>query len=207
MDHLPLKTLEAGLDHIRSSPIDNGSVELIVRRPAPGEREELSEALLDPAEGLLGDSWKARWLATKSGEPDPETQLTLMNARVAALVAGRPERRQLAGDQLYLDLNLSYDNIPPGTRLEIGSALIEITEPPHRGCGKFLKRFGIDAQRFVNSAAGRELNLRGVNARIVTGGTVRAGDNVTKVNGAGISRAPRTGARRTIPAAAPPAGD
>jgi hypothetical protein len=187
MHHVPLATLAAGLDHIRSSPADNGSVELIVRRPATGEREELTEAELDPADGLLGDNWKARWLATKSGEPDRDTQLTLMNVRVAALVAGTPERRQLAGDQLYLDLNLSYDNIPPGTRLHVGSALIEITEPPHRGCGKFLKRFGIDAQRFVNSSAGRELNLRGVNAKIVNGGTVRAGDSVAKVNGAGIS--------------------
>ena len=172
---VPLATLEAALEHIRRSPADCGAVELIVRRPARGEREELAEALLDPAEGLIGDSWKTRGLASKGGEPDRDRQLTLMNARVAALVAGRPERRQLAGDQLYLDLNLSYSNVPPGTRLGIGSALIEITEPPHRGCGKFLKRFGIDAQRFVNSPAGRELNLRGVNAKIVTGGTVRVG--------------------------------
>jgi hypothetical protein len=203
MDHVPLATLETALDHIRSSPADSGLVELIVRRPAPGEREQLAEAQLDPAEGLLGDSWKARGLASKDGLPNPDGQLTLMNARVAALVAGRPERRQLAGDQLYLDLNLSYANIPPGTRLRLGSALIEITDLPHRGCGKFLKRFGIDAQRFVNSAAGRELNLRGVNAKIVTGGTVCVGDAVAIVDGGGISRAPRAGVQRTYQAASP----
>ena len=87
----------------------------------------------------------------------------------------------LAGDQLYVDLDLSYDNLPPGTRLRVGSAVIEVTAQPHRGCGKFVARFGIDAQRFVNSPAGRELNLRGINARIITGGVVQTGDVIEKV--------------------------
>jgi MOSC domain-containing protein YiiM len=108
-------------------------------------------------------------------------QLTLMNARSASLIAGQPERRQLAGDQFFVDLDLSVQNLPPGTRLKLGEATIEITAIPHRGCGKFSSRFGVDALKFVNSEVGRALNLRGVNARIVEGGVVRPGDPIVKV--------------------------
>jgi len=103
-----------------------------------------------------------------------------MNARAAALVAGSRERWPLAGDQLYVDLDLGLANLPPGTRLYVGSAVIQVTAEPHRGCGKFSRRFGVDAMRWVNSAVGRELNLRGINARIVRPGTVRPGDPIRK---------------------------
>ena len=180
-EHLTHDTLETGLPEIRRSPKDRGRVELIVRRPAENEREVLEEAVLDTAGGLVGDGWHVRANPrTEDGSPHPEMQLTLMNARVAALVAGHPERWQLAGDQLFVDLDLSCDNLPPGTRLAAGSALIEITDEPHRGCGTFSSRFGVDALRFVNSAVGRELNLRGVNARVVEGGVVRSGDVILK---------------------------
>ncbi len=168
MQQLDLATLEAGLDEIRSSPRESGRLELIVRRPAENEREVLAEAELDPVEGLLGDR----------GSPNPKLQITLMNARVAALVAGDPERRALAGDQLYVDFDLSSANLPAGTRLAVGSARIEITDEPHTGCGKFAARFGVDALKFVNSGVGRELNLRGVNARVVAGGPIRTGDPI-----------------------------
>jgi hypothetical protein len=182
MQHLPLAELHAGLDEIRRSPKDNGVVEMIVRRPAVEEREVLHEAELDPVKGMVGDNWALRGSgATEDGSPHPDMQLTLMNARTAQLVAGGPERRLLAGDQLFVDLDLSYENIPPGTRLTTGAAVIEITDQPHRGCGKFAKRFGVDAVKFVNSAAGRELNLRGVNAKVIAGGVVRLGDPVAKL--------------------------
>ena len=174
-----LAALEDGMAEIRRSPTQAGVVELIASRPAAGEREVLAEAELDPVEGLVGDSWRARGSeATEDGSAHPDMQLTLMNARVAALVAGAPDRWPLAGDQLYVDLELSVVNLPPGTRLHLGSAVIEVTAEPHRGCGKFVRRFGVDAMRFVNSSVGRELNLRGINARIVTGGTVRTGDAI-----------------------------
>jgi MOSC domain-containing protein YiiM len=183
MEHLPEVALEAGLDEIRRSPREAGRVELIVRRPAEDEREVLVEAELDPVEGLAGDKWSAD--AALFG-PDRaavrKSQLTLMNTRVAALVAGRPEREQLAGDQLYVDFDLSSQNVPPGTRLAVGSAVIEVTDLPHRGCKKFAARFGPDALRFVNSPVGRELNLRGVNARVLSGGTVRTGDWIRKLS-------------------------
>lgn len=182
MEHLSAADLEAGLDHIRSSPSDGGSVELIVRRPAVDEREVLEVGTLDADEGLVGDTWKVRGSSsTPDGNAHPLAQLNIMNARAAALVAGADDRRPLAGDQLYIDLDLSYDNVPPGTRLEVGSAVIEVTEKPHRGCAKFAARFGKDALRFVNSPVGRELNLRGVNARIVQPGVVRTGDPVRKL--------------------------
>jgi len=172
--YFPLSVLEQGVAEVRDSPPDEGTVELIVRRPAEGERGVLAEATLDEEQGLVGDGWHAR------GSPHPDRQLTLMNARAAALVAGSRERWPLAGDQLYVDLDLGVANLPAGTRLAVGSALIEVTAEPHRGCGKFSRRFGVDAMRWVNSAVGRELNLRGINARIVRPGTVRPGDSIRK---------------------------
>lgn len=172
-------SLEAGLDHIRASPTDNGTLEMIVRRPEVGEREMLSEGLLDLAEGLVGDMWQWRGSRDKIiGTPDLNRQITVMNARCAALVAQDRERWQLAGDQLYVDFDLSVANVPPRTRLQIGSAVIEATTELHLGCSKFRTRFGWDAVLFVNSRVGRELRLRGMSAKIVTGGLIRTGDKV-----------------------------
>jgi hypothetical protein len=168
------------LDGVRAAPADNGRVELIVRRPEVDAREVLEEATLEAGRGLVGDNWVTKpSLAT--GAPDPRAELTVMSARSAAMVAGDPERWPLAGDQLFVDLDPSYRNIPPGTRLQIGEAVIEVSEEPHRGCGKFSSRFGVDALKLVNSAVGRELNLRGINARIVSGGVVRRGDAIVRV--------------------------
>ena len=167
------------VENVRSSPRDHGRVELITRRPEVDAREVLEEATLDPVRGLIGDNWETKpSLAT--GFPNPLAQLTLMNSRVAELVAGERERWPLAGDQLYVDLDLSYENLPPGTRLSVGEAVIEITEEPHLGCGKFAARFGVDNLKLVNSKVGRELNMRGLNARVVSGGTVRPGDAIAK---------------------------
>ena len=177
-----MESVEPGLDAVRAAPADNGRVELIVRRPEVDAREILEEATLDPDGGLVGDNWHVK-PSLKTGAPNPEAQLTVMNARVSALVAGEDRNRwALAGDQLYVDLDLSYRNLPPGTRLQIGEAVIEVTEEPHRGCGKFSARFGVEALKLVNSAVGRELNMRGVNTAVVTGGVVRTGDPVVKIS-------------------------
>jgi hypothetical protein len=164
--------LAAGFDETQRSPADVGRVELVVRRPAEGEREVLDEGLLDPGEGLIGDYW--------SGS-NPGTQVTLMNARVIALIAQVSERWPLAGDQLYVDFDLSVENLPPGTHLEVGSAVLEVSDEPHTGCAKFTARFGSAATRFVNSPDGRARRLRGMNARVVKPGAVRPGDSVRKV--------------------------
>jgi hypothetical protein len=182
VQHLDLAALEAGLDTIREAPQDNGRVELICRRPDVEQRELLAEAVLDLEQGLVGDNWRIRGSSsTVDGSAHPDMQLTLMNARSAALIAVDPDRRQLAGDQFFVDLDLSVTNLPPGSRLRLGEATVEVTEIPHRGCGKFSARFGVEALKFVNSKVGRELNLRGINARVVEGGVVHLGDPVAKI--------------------------
>ena len=159
-------------------------LELIVRRPSIGEREVLDEGQLDIVEGLVGDTWRTRSSRRSKDGRHPDMQLNIMNARVIALVAQDRERWHLAGDQLFMDLDLSAENLPPGTRLAVGSAVIEVTAQPHTGCEKFVSRFGLDAMKFVNSPLGRQLNLRGINARVLKPGTIRVRDVAKKLVGA-----------------------
>jgi hypothetical protein len=180
--YVDAEELEAGLDHIRRAPAAEGTVELIVRRPATDEREVLEEGVLDSDEGLVGDCWRFRGSSrTPDRSAHPGMQVTLMNARVTALVAGDRERWPLAGDQLYVDLDLSTENLPAGTRLAVGSAVLEVTDQLHTGCAKFTYRFGSAAIRFVNSKPGRALRLRGMYAKVLEPGTVRPGDAIRKL--------------------------
>jgi hypothetical protein len=180
--HLTMAELEAGLDEIRQAPKDEGVLELIVRRPSVDEREVLTEGELHLSDGLVGDSWKLRPSSrTPDASPHRDMQLNVMNARAIALVAGDKDRWQLAGDQLYIDLDMSGENLPAGTQISIGSAVIEVSPQPHTGCHKFLSRFGVDAVKFVNSAVGKELHLRGINAKVIKGGTIRVGDVARKI--------------------------
>lgn len=180
--HLTMEELETGLDDIRLSPKDKGLLEMIVRRPKVGGREVLQRGELDLTEGLVGDNWKKRGSSrTAGGFGHPEMQLNIMNSRAIALIAGEKNRWSLAGDQLYIDLDLSDENLPPGSRLEIGSAIVEITPIPHNGCKKFSNRYGIDAVKFVNSPVGKQLHLRGVNAKVIQSGTITVGDIVKKI--------------------------
>lgn len=181
MRHLTQEELTAGLEEILESPKNQGVLHLIVRRPETEQREVLEEGTLDPAFGLQGDNWRSRGSrATPDGSAHPEMQLNIMNSRVIALVAQDPQRWALAGDQLYIDMDLSPENLPPGTRLSIGTAIIEVTSEPHTGCKKFVARFGRDAMLFVNSGAGKKLNLRGINAKVVQAGMIQTGDVAEK---------------------------
>jgi MOSC domain-containing protein YiiM len=180
--HLLRTELEAGLDHIRQSPRDRGVLIMIVQRPQEDERQLIQEAELSLSDGLVGDSWKSRGSRhMPDRSANPEAQITVMNARIIALIAQTKERWPLAGDQLYVDMDLSEDNLPPGTRLAIGSAVIEVTAVPHTGCKKFSSRFGVEAMKFVNSPEGKQLHLRGINTRVIQAGTIRTGDTVTKL--------------------------
>jgi len=179
--HRTRDELDASLDTILAAPPDNGTLALIVRRPAVDEREELDEGQLDPSVGLVGDTWNERSSRrTPDGSPHPDMQLNVMSARVVELLAADSSRRALAGDQLFVDLDITASNLPPGTRLAIGTAVIEVTEQPHTGCQKFSGRFGVDALRWVNDHP--DLRLRGLCARVVTAGTVRRGDVVRKLD-------------------------
>jgi len=180
--HLTMEELEAGLDEIRRSPLDEGVLEMIVCRPAEDERRILETGELDTELGLIGDNWKTRGSSrTTDGFGHPDMQLNIMNSRAIKLIAVSRKRWPLAGDQLYVDLNLSDENLPPGSRLRIGGAIVEVTEIPHNGCKKFTERFGIDAVKFVNSPVGKELHLRGINAKVVKAGTVSPGDRIEKI--------------------------
>ena len=182
MKHLTMEELEAALDHLRQSPKDEGVVQLIVRRPKVDEREVIDEGELDPAGGLIGDSWSLRGSRrTADGSPHPDMQINIMNARVTALVAQEKERWALAGDQLYIDMDLSKENLPAGSRIAIGSAVLEVSPFPHTGCHKFVARFGLDAMKFVNSEVGKQLCLRGINAKVIQGGVVKVGQSAKKV--------------------------
>ena len=179
---LTKEELEAGLEHIRQSPKDHGILELIVRRPKENEREVLEEGQLDLDEGLIGDNWKIKGSSrTTNGLGHPDMQLNVMNARAIAHMARNKDRWALAGDQLYIDFDLSNENLSAGDRLAIGSAVIEVTEIPHNGCKKFVERFGLEAMKFVNSPIGKQLHLRGINAKVVQAGTVKTGDIVSKI--------------------------
>ena len=176
--HLTMAELELSLDEIRNAPKNEGRLELIVRRPRSGEREVVDESELSVAEGLVGDNWSTR---TPDAALEPERQLTIMNARVAGLLAQDTGRWQLFGDQLYIDFELSESNLPTGTRLALGSAIIEVTPVDHTGCKKFAERFGVDAVKFVSTPVGRELRLRGMYAKVVQAGRIRSGDKVRRL--------------------------
>lgn len=184
-DHPEARSIEAlntCLDHISASPKESGVLALIVRRPQVDAREVLAEGELNLTEGLAGDSWRLRSSSrTADGSPHPDMQLNLMNVRAIEAIAGPVKRWQLAGDQLFVDFDLSQANVPAGTRLTIGEAVIEVTNQPHTGCGKFSARFGLDALKWVNSPAGKALGLRGINAKVVTPGRIRQGDVVARL--------------------------
>lgn len=180
--HLSMEALEAGVADVYASPKDEGVLQLIVRRPQSEEREILEEGTLDLAEGLMGDNWRTRGSSrTADGSAHPDMQLNIMNSRAIALVAQDKGRWHLAGDQLFLDLDLSEENLPAGTRLALGSAVIEVTPEPHTGCKKFVARFGADAMKFVNSPLGKQLRLRGLNAKVIQPGVIRLGDRAKKL--------------------------
>lgn len=174
MKHLTTEEIEANLDKIIESPKDNGVLHLIVRRPKEDERELLETGELDIEKGLVGDDW-----LTDDG--NKETQIAIMNSRIVDLIAQDKDRWKLAGDQLFIDLNLTDENLPHGSKLQIGSAILEITPEPHNGCKKFVERFGLDAMKFVNSPLGKQFHLRGIYAKVIQSGTIRAGDLVKKV--------------------------
>lgn len=171
--HLSTAELEAGLDHIKQSPSDGGTLHMIVVRPAANERVMLDVCDVSPEQAVHGDRW-----FTMSASAD--ISVTLMNTRAAMLIAQDEARWPLAGDQLYVDFDLSEDNLPPGTQVHIGTAVFEITKKPHTGCAKFSARFGPDALAFVNSPEGKRLHLRGIYAKVVQAGVVRAGDAIRK---------------------------
>jgi MOSC domain-containing protein YiiM len=183
MEHLSKEQLDAGLDHIKEAPFAAGTVELVVSRPNTDERDVLDVGDFVIGEGLVGDNYVARGNSkTSDGAAHPEAQVTIMNSRVIDVItSGTKDMWKMAGDQLLVDYDLSGQNLPAGTQLQIGSAVLEVSAKPHTGCNKFAARFGQPAALWVNSPAGKELNLRGINTMVISGGTVRTGDSISKL--------------------------
>lgn len=179
-----LKTDElwSGWETLEKSPTDVGTIEMIVRRPEREEREEVQQAEFDPQQGLIGDNWYVRGSSsTPDGSAHPEAQITLMNSRVIQLIAGDRSRWELAGDQLFVDLDLSQDNLPIGQQIKVGDVILEIAELPHTGCAKFAKRYGAYARKFVMTDEGKQLRFRGVYAKVIQGGNIKVKDTITKL--------------------------
>ncbi|GAB1420761.1 MOSC domain-containing protein [Anaerolineales bacterium] len=173
-----LKAFEA----LAASDKDQGHVEMIVCRPNHGERIRLEKAELDPVQGLIGDNWQARGSRhTEDGQAHPDMQLTLMNSKIIDIVSGDISNWMWAGDQLYVDFDLSLENLPIGQRLQIGEAILEVSAPPHTGCKKFAERYGTEALKIINSAEGKAKRWRGMNTRIIQGGLIKTGDKIQKL--------------------------
>ena len=180
--HPSATDLEAGLDEIRKSPKDESVLDLIVSRPEEDAREVMELADLNVEIGLVGDTWQDRpSIRSGDGKAHPDMQITMMNSRVADLVAQSKDRWPLAGDQLFVDLDLSKANVPPGTRISVGEAILGATTQPHAGCKKFAEWFGVEALKFISEPTNRELQLRGINLKVVQGGEIRPGDAVKKL--------------------------
>lgn len=180
--HLNMDELKAGLPDILASPADKGSVEAIVVRPRENERLDVESCKVSLAGGLEGDHWaKGCWKTTEDGAPHPDVQICIMNARCINLIAGERANWPAAGDNLFVDLDITPANMPPGQRLKVGSAVIEITDTPHKGCAKFVERYGRDATVFVNVGDGDTYKLRGIYARVVEDGTISVGDTLEKI--------------------------
>lgn len=181
-NHRTNQEINSAIKHVLDSPKDGGTLEMIVRRPVVDRREVINSGALDIENGLVGDNWLARGSSrTDNGLGHPEMQINVMNYRFALLIAGSRERVPLAGDQLFVDLDLSEENVPPGTRLSIGDAVIEVTTIPHLGCKKFVERFGLDAMKFANSDFGRKHHLRGINARVIQSGSITTSDIIRRI--------------------------
>ena len=182
MEYKDITALEQGFGHVKQSPAERGTLELIVVRPEVNQRQELSEGMLDVEQGLIGDNWAQRGSSeTEDGSAHPEMQINIINSRLARLVTQQQSDWKMAGDQLYVDLNLHQDNVPAGTRLSIGEAILEVTAVPHTGCKKFAERFGREALKFISTKEGKRWQLRGINAKVVKGGKVAVGDSVRKM--------------------------
>jgi hypothetical protein len=180
--HKTLAELQACMPDIVQAPAHAGRVGMIVCRPRPGERKILQSCELNTTDGLSGDSWKQRGQWKAPHKPaNADMQLNLMNLRAITAIAADQAQWPLAGDQFYVDLDLGQQNLPPGTRLMIGTAVIEVTAEPHLGCRKFAERFGRDAVAFVNSDQGKLMNLRGINAKVISAGNVAVGDEIRKL--------------------------
>lgn len=182
MTHVTTAIIEKQLPYVEASPKDNGVIKLIVVRPKTNKRQILDSCFISYEKGMEGDNWTLGcWKTTEDGSPHPDVQIAITNYRIHEIFSNLDKDRALAGDNLFVDLDLSERNLKAGDRLALGSAIIKITSVPHNGCGKFKERFGIDALKFVNSPIGKQMHLRGIYAKVIQNGIVSVNDTIKKI--------------------------
>lgn len=180
--HLTTQEIEAGLPDVHASPKDHGELVAIFTRPAVGERRELQATEITAECGIPDDHWsKGCWKSLENGAPDPDVQISLMSSRFINLIASSRENWGLSGNNIFVDLDLTPENLPIGQKLKVGAAELVITAVPYTGCAKFIERYGRDACVYVNRGLGRDMRLRGVYGRVVKDGYIKVGDKVTKL--------------------------
>ncbi len=183
MKYAAQSDIDRRMDWVLNAPRDKGRVKLIVVRPQTNQRTMLEQVLFSREAGVTGDNWQQHcWKKCDDGKADPSVQVAIMNARMIEVLAGHKNNWPLAGDQLFVDFDLGINNLSPGDQLQVGGAVLEITAEPHRGCGKFKKRFGETALQYVNSAQGDAHRLRGIYATIISNGDVSIGDTICKIS-------------------------
>ncbi|MEM7334639.1 MAG: MOSC domain-containing protein [Chloroflexota bacterium] len=179
---LDMTQLNEGIPVILESPKNNGRIDLITIRPATNERVLKDEVEISIENGVEGDNWKTRG---SNSMPDkssnPEAKITIMNSRVIKHITQSDSGWEWAGDQFFVEMDLSEENLPAGQQLQLGTAVLEVSAVPHTGCAKFVARFGKDAHKFVNNQYGRSQRFRGVNLKVIKGGTVKVGDTAQKI--------------------------
>lgn len=180
--HLTREEIEQRYTQLEPSPKEQGTVEMIVRRPDTLQREVVEQAEINTEKGMIGDNWYTRGSRhTDDGSAHPDMQMAIMNSRIIDVIAQERDNWAPAGDQLFVDFDLSEANLPIGQRFAIGDVVLEVSPFPHKGCKKFKERYGLGASRFINDLAYEHLRLRGINVRVIQGGVIKTGDTIRKL--------------------------
>ncbi|MGJ8650411.1 MAG: MOSC domain-containing protein [Opitutaceae bacterium] len=174
------RNYDTAIQLAHTAPVGSGRVDYLINRPSEGVHELVDSLYLDVENGIEGDRWKeTAWLRLPDGAPDPRVQVSLTNTRVMQCFTGTEADAVFrCGDNIYTDLNLTETHLPVGTLLQIGEAVIEVSDVVNDACGKFAQRFGAEAFQAVRAPTNVGLRLRGLFARIRQSGRVQCGDTL-----------------------------
>ncbi|MFT5632095.1 MAG: hypothetical protein ACI9HB_003282 [Gammaproteobacteria bacterium] len=180
--HVRLAECEDALSTILAAPKSGAIVEQLCLRPGFSERSFPELLELTVAGGIIGERWtKAPWLTLSDGTPDPRIQVSILSKRVMDLCWRDRENTHHPGDTMIVDMDLGVENLPNGTRLGIGSAVVEVSDKFNTACIKWQGRYGAESLRWLNLRKNRDYRLRGILCRIVQDGVVRLGDELARV--------------------------
>ena len=182
VNHVSFAECEQALDHINRAPLDEAEIDCLCARPDFGTRAFPDKLILTVDHGILGERWThSPWLTLPNGDPDPRIQVSILSKRVMDLCWRDRERVIHPGDPFVVDMNLGEANMPVGTRLAIGTAIVEVSDKFNTACVKWRDRYGQDSLHWMNLARNRPYRLRGILCRIVQDGEVKLGDRLAKL--------------------------